>query len=121
MLPAQARPAGASMTSPVHDPAVPDQALGSPDPAATAVPLQVTKVRLDGLGARADDRFVAVETAVNIVYGTVPYAVMMMTPADLEDFGVGFSLTEGVIAARSDVRGTEVESDENGLRLVVDL
>jgi formate dehydrogenase assembly factor FdhD len=44
-----------------------------------------------------DERAVAVEWAVNIVYGGIPFAVMMMTPADLEDFAFGFSLTEGVI------------------------
>ena len=61
------------------------------------------------------------EAAVNVVYGTVPYAVMMATPADLEDFAVGFSLTEGVIQARSDIRGVHLEADPNGTRLVIDL
>ena len=87
----------------------------------TAVPVGVTRTRLDGIGAESGLRPVAVEAAVNVVYGTVPYAVMMMTPADLEDFGVGFSLTEGVIQARADVRGTRVEDDPDGLRLVVNL
>lgn len=81
----------------------------------------VTTVRLDGSGATSRERPVAVELAVNVVYGTVPYAVMMMTPADLEDFAVGFSLTEGVIAGRADIRGVRTEDDEHGLRLVVNL
>ena len=66
-------------------------------------------------------RQVAVETAVNIVYGTVPYAVMMATPADLEDFAVGFSLGEAVVTGRADIRGITVEQAPDGLRLVVDL
>ena len=97
------------------------EAATSPAARATAVPAAVTRARLDGTGAEDGVRPVAVEAAVNVVYGTVPYAVMMMTPADLEDFGVGFSLTEGVIQARADVRGTRVEDDPDGLRLVVNL
>ncbi len=88
---------------------------------ATSVPAAISCIRMDGSGAQRAERPVAVEAAVNVVYGTVPYAVMMMTPADLEDFAVGFSLTEGVIASRADVRGTRVEDDPGGLRLVVSL
>jgi FdhD protein len=64
---------------------------------------------------------VAVEVPVNIVYGLVPYAVMMMTPLDLEDFVVGFSITEGIIASPDDVRAIAAEEEPNGVRLMVDL
>ena len=66
-------------------------------------------------GLRAVERGVASEVAVQISYGTVPYAVMMATPADLEDFAVGFSLSEGVIDARGDVRGVTVEAGDGGV------
>ena len=100
------------MAADLHDP----RAVG-PGPMATAVAAPITKERLDGTGTEAGIRPVAVEVAVNVVYGTVPYAVMMMTPADLEDFAVGFSLTEGVIQTRADIRGTRVEDDPGGRRL----
>src|SRR3546814_252580 len=67
------------------------------------------------------ERAVPAEVAVNIVYANVPFAVMMMTPDDLEDFAAGFSLTEGIIARVEDVRAMRVEPDERGLRLFVDL
>jgi FdhD protein len=63
----------------------------------------------------------AVETPVNIVYAPVPYAVMMATPQDLEDFALGFSVSEGVIDGPSDIRSIVVEEAERGLRLVVTL
>ena len=83
--------------------------------------MPATLTPLDGGAAQSGTRELAVEVAVNEVYGTVPYAVMMMTPADLEDFAIGFSLTEGVITGRADVRATRVETNPNGVRLVVDL
>ena len=44
-------------------------------------------------------RPVAVEAPVEIVIGGAPFAVMMATPRDLEDFAHGFSLTEGIVGA----------------------
>lgn len=67
------------------------------------------------------DRDLAVEMPVNLVYGSVPYAVMMTTPSDLVDFAYGFSLTEGIVETADEIRSVEVEDGEGGLRLVVDL
>jgi FdhD protein len=63
----------------------------------------------------------AVELPVNIVYAPVPYAVMMATPQDLEDFALGFSVSEGVIDGAADIRSIVVEEAEQGLRIVVTL
>jgi FdhD protein len=66
-------------------------------------------------------RAIPSEMPVNLVYGGIPFAVMMTTPSDLEDFAVGFSLTEGLIQRSDDIRGVRVESEEQGLRLAIDL
>ena len=66
-------------------------------------------------------RHVPVETAIQIVYDPVPYAVMMATPEDFEDFAYGFSLTEGVIDKASDIKSIRVEREDRGLRLVIAL
>jgi len=66
-------------------------------------------------------RAIPTEVPVNLVYGGIPFAVMMTTPSDLEDFAVGFSLTEGVIEALRDIRGIRIEPEERGLRLAIEL
>jgi FdhD protein len=58
---------------------------------------------------------------VNIVFAPVPYAVMMLTPADVEDFVVGFSRTEGIIARAEDIREMRIEQVPGGLRVEVTL
>lgn len=56
----------------------------------------------------------AVEAAVAIEYNGISYATMLLTPAELDDFALGFSLTEGIIGSRHDVRDIEVESSCDG-------
>jgi FdhD protein len=70
---------------------------------------------------RDGDRNVAVETPVQVSFADVPFAVMMLTPGDLEDFAYGFSLTEGMIQATSDIRKVTLEQSDEGLMLRIDL
>jgi formate dehydrogenase accessory protein FdhD len=51
---------------------------------------------------------VAEEVPVALVYHEVPHVVMLATPADLEDYGVGFTLSEGLVERREEIRGVEV-------------
>lgn len=64
-------------------------------------------------GARA----VPEECPVSIVYDGGSHAVMMASPADLEDFAIGFSLTEGVIDAAEDIESLDIVSHEAGLEV----
>ena len=64
---------------------------------------------------------VAVEAPINILFGGVPFAVMIATPADLEDFAFGFALTEGIVERASEIRAIEIERAEQGLRINVAL
>ena len=64
---------------------------------------------------------VAEEAAVAVSYNGISHVVMMMTPADLEDFAVGFSLSEGIVAAASEIRDVELIPRERGLELAVTL
>jgi FdhD protein len=67
------------------------------------------------------ERAIAIETPVNILFGGIPFAVMMTTPADLEDFAVGFALTEGIIKSLDDIRGVEIARAEQGLKVDIAL
>jgi FdhD protein len=51
---------------------------------------------------------VAEEMPVALVYHEVPHVVMLATPADLEDYAVGFTLSEGLVARTDEIRGVEV-------------
>lgn len=77
-------------------------------------------VGADG-AVRPDMRAVPEEVPVSLVYSTVPFAVMMLTPSDLEDFAYGFSLTEGIVADAAGIREVSVEVEERGLRLAIRL
>lgn len=60
-------------------------------------------------------RQVAEESAIALTYNRATYAVMMATPADIEDFAVGFSLTEGVIEHASEVKEIEIVAAASGI------
>lgn len=75
--------------------------------------LRVSRLACGPQGAQAGERAIPEETPVAIVHNGSTYAVMMATPADIEDFGYGFSLTEGVIGALDEVESIEtLEFDE---------
>jgi len=50
---------------------------------------------------------------VALVYHDVPHVVMLATPADLEDYAVGFTLSEGLVARPEEIRGVEVVQGEH--------
>src|SRR3984957_16851000 len=51
---------------------------------------------------------VAEEVPVALVFHNVPHVVMLATPADLEDFAVGLTLSEGPVGRPDEIREVEV-------------
>jgi FdhD protein len=70
----------------------------------------------DGLHS-SSERPVPEETPVAIVYDGSTYAVMMATPEDLEDFAIGFSLTEGVVRGTGDIKSIDLVRSRDGVEL----
>ncbi len=67
------------------------------------------------------ERFVPEETPVAFSYAGSTHAVMMATPADLEDFATGFSLTEGIITDPAEIETIEVLAEDRGIDLQIRL
>jgi formate dehydrogenase accessory protein FdhD len=60
---------------------------------------------------------IAEETPVALVYNGIPHAVMMATPQDLEDFALGFSLTEELIASPADLQRVDCVRYSQGIEI----
>ena len=63
--------------------------------------------------------WVATETAVALVYNGISHVVMMATPADLEDFALGFSLSEGILESVKQLLDCEVTETDKGIELAL--
>jgi FdhD protein len=85
--------------------------------AAGAAPV----LRVDATGRTLTEAALAAEVPIAFEYNGISHAVMLATPADLDDFALGFTLSEGLIDARADFYGMEVHASEHGLTLAIDI
>ena len=91
--------------------------MGNQRPAVTAISRLVHR----RFGDVRADRQVPEETPVALSYGGTTHAVMMASPADLEDFAYGFSLTEGIVGGLGEIEAIEVEDAGEGIDIQIRL
>ncbi len=73
-----------------------------------------------GRASAARDR-VAEEVPLALIYNGMPHVVMMASPADLEDFALGFSLSEGVIQTPAQLHAVETDQVGDGIAVYMDI
>lgn len=88
--------------------------------------INVASSRLINLWRREDLQHpqpdeVAEEVPVALVYNGISHVVMMASPKDLEQFAVGFSLSEGIIDNPREIYGMDVVPSCNGLEVQIEL
>lgn len=82
---------------------------------------QITRLAHRAGGTAAANRMVPEETPVAFSFAGTTHAVMMASPADFEDFALGFSLTEGIIADPEEIEAIEVEDLGAGIDIQIRL
>lgn len=85
-------------------------------------PLDVSAVEVAGESLVAGDRSqvddrVAAEQPVALVYNGISHVVMMATPGDLEDFALGFSLSENIIRSPTELLDCDSVAGDRGIEL----
>jgi len=83
-------------------------------------PASVRRVARDGTAMDRID-VLAEETPVALVYNGISHAVMMASPADLEDFALGFSVSEGIADGKEDLGAIEAVAVESGIEVRIEL
>jgi len=82
---------------------------------------QISRLARRAGGTAAANRMVPEETPVAFSFAGTTHAVMMASPADFEDFALGFSLTEGIIADPAEIEAIEVEDLGAGVDIQIKL
>jgi FdhD protein len=79
---------------------------------------QVSPVeRWRGAAHASQEDCIAEEAPIALMYNGEPHVVMLATPLDLEDFALGFSLTEGIVASPGEMKSIRVYQRREGIEV----
>lgn len=103
----------------------PDDACpaGVPVEDGTVRPTRATVRARHHAGGTVVDRLETLvdEVPVALVYNGISHAVMLATPADLEDFALGFSLSEGILAEPGQLYDVEIADCADGMEVHLEI
>jgi FdhD protein len=83
--------------------------------------VQYQLLRRDPAAVESQHEFLAEEFPVAMVYNGLSHVVMMASPTDLDDFALGFSLTEGIIDAKSELTDCEISPAGEGIEARIEI
>ncbi len=63
--------------------------------------------------------FIAEEVPISLIYNGIPHVVMLASPTNLEEFALGFSLTEGIIHTPQELLSTHLYNRSNGIEIQI--
>ncbi len=61
--------------------------------------------------------YIAEEVPISLIYNGTPHVVMLATPTNLEDFALGFSITEGIIKNPQELLSARIYNRSNGIEV----
>jgi FdhD protein len=76
---------------------------------------KLSVLRWRGATLTQSDDVVAVEVPVALEYNGISHVVMLASPGALEDFALGFSLSEGLLAEPSELYDCEIVMQDQGI------
>lgn len=82
---------------------------------------QIIVERWQGNKQTVKQDFVAEEVPVALVYNGTPHVVMLASPTNLEDFALGFSITEGIIQHPSELLSLHTYNHANGIEIRLEI
>ena len=75
--------------------------------------------RFEHGGSQGGEESLVEETPIALNYNEQPHAVMLATPIDLEDFAVGFSITEGIVQNAGEIIELDVVPSRQGVAIMM--
>jgi len=61
------------------------------------------------------------EVRVALIYNGISHTVMLASPQDLEEFAIGFTLSERIVSNINEIKGIDVERVENGIIIHIEI
>lgn len=63
--------------------------------------------------------YIAEEVPISLIYNGMPHVVMLATPTNLEEFALGFSITEGIIKTPQEFLSSRIYNRSTGIEIQV--